>query len=126
MPVAVDPMADAVDAAELLGVDVQQAPGSGVLVALRWHFGLDHPPEPTEPQALQHRRDRRARDTDLLGDLPGRLASPSQPLDALDHARRRLARRVPRPRGAVLEPALAFESEALQPLVGSSRTHTGC
>jgi hypothetical protein len=79
-PVAGDAVADAVDAAELLGVDVEQRAGAGALIADHGRPGLEGG-EAAETEAAQHQADGRAGPPQPPRDLRAGQALPAQPLD---------------------------------------------
>ncbi len=112
-----DAMADAVDAAELLGIEVQQFARPLALVAHDRRLRVQIS-EPAEPQPAQDTAHRRTRQAELFGDAAPALALSPQPLDRLvAFAGRRIAVSRGR-RAAVLEGDLAARPIPLQPFVG--------
>jgi len=86
VPVAApDPLARAaLDAAELLDVDVDELARPLALIA---HSGLQaQPPELAQPDPRQDPRDRRQRPTEQLGDLRASAPDPAQSGDDRDRA----------------------------------------
>src|SRR5262245_1572456 len=120
--IAGDAMADAADPPEFLDVQVHQAAGPGVLVALDGHDGLEGA-EPTQPMVLEDPGDGGATEPQGAGDLgpgPALAAQPEDPRDELGGRRRRLP---PRPARAVLQTRPAFGPVALDPLADGPLTH---
>ena len=113
--VAGDAMADAVNAAELFDVDVDQL--AGVLALITAHrFGRLQRSHSVEPKAAQDARDGRLRDAGLACDLrPGPALAP-QAFDTRDGLRRRGTAQAMRSRGSVLQTGQAFGPEPLDPL----------
>ena len=77
--IAGDAVADAVDAAELLGVDMDQLAGPGALVAHRRRLGFQRG-EPAETEPAQHRPDGGNGARAILGLLQRNRRSRSPPL----------------------------------------------
>src|SRR5690606_25215333 len=123
--IAVDPVPDPLDPPELLRIDVQEATGLLVLVALRRLLGLAHAPQPPQAQAAEDPRHRGARQAQLAGDLPGRLAPASQTVNRLHEACGDPPRRRARPGGPIEQTRLSGFLEPLQPLMRGSPAHTG-
>ena len=88
--VAGDAVADALEAAELLDVDVDQLAGMLALVAAH-RLGRLQRREPVETQPPQDAADGRRRHADLGGDLLAGVALPAQSLDGGARGRRCLA-----------------------------------
>ena len=90
--VAGDPMADAIELAELFDVDVEDLAWGGSLVAAH-RLGWLERRQPVEPEPAKNAADRCRRNTDLGGDLIAGAALPAQSLDRRRGGWRRLARR---------------------------------
>ena len=88
--VAGDAVADAIELAELLDVDVDDLAGRCALVAAD-RLGRLERRKPVEAQALQDAADGGGRNADLGGDLLAGVALPAQSLDRRASGRRRLA-----------------------------------
>jgi len=73
----------ALDAAELLDVDVDQLAGTPTLIAVG-RLGRLQPRELAQPDAQQHRRDRRQRHPQTERDLRPSHPQPAQQHDRLD------------------------------------------
>jgi len=119
-PNAGDAMADAVDTAELLGVEVQELARSLALIADDRRPRLERGP-PAEAVAAQDAADRRDRPAEPAGDRRGRqpLAAP---LDDLGLGRRvEPERAAVRPRRATDEPGGALDGETIAPLAHRPR-----
>ncbi len=86
--VSVDPVPHALDPSELLGIDMEEPPRDGMLVALRGIESLLESPQAAESELLELPGDRGDGDAGLEGDLPGGLLAPAE----LFHAPNRLAR----------------------------------
>jgi hypothetical protein len=82
--VAVDRVANAVDADEALGVDVQEVPWIRELVALGRTEFLVHAPDAAEALGLEVLGNGRCRDAGVEADLLGRATATTQLLDALE------------------------------------------
>ena len=82
-PVAGDAMADAVDAAELLGIEVDQLSWARPFVADRGRLWLEGG-ELSEAEPAQHGSDGRTRQAEGVGDLRPAQAAPAQLLDCRD------------------------------------------
>jgi hypothetical protein len=78
--IAGDAVADAVDAAELFGIDVDQLAGTLALVADCRRLRVEMA-QATQPEPAQHHANRRARHGELASDLRAGHALPAQPLD---------------------------------------------
>jgi hypothetical protein len=89
-PVAGDPVADAIELAELLDVDVDDLAGSCAFVAAD-RLGRLESGKPTEAQPLQDAADGGRRNSDFRGDLLAGVALPAQSLDPGAYGRRSLA-----------------------------------
>jgi len=98
-----DAVADAVDAAELLGVDVEQLAGAGALVADRGRPRLEGG-EAAEAEAPQHQAHGGDGPSQPARDLRPAEALPAQPLDAAPATCTRCVR-TPRPPGRRPRPA---------------------
>jgi hypothetical protein len=117
-PIAVDPVAHAVDAGKALGIDVEELSGPPVLVALRRLQLLLEPPDAPQAELLEMSRHGGEGHLELLADLPGRLAPPPQLLHAPEGLAGRLDRDSARTRRAVSKARLPVFLEPVQPLVG--------
>jgi hypothetical protein len=113
--VAGDAVADAVDPAEFLDVDVDQFAGMRAFVAPD-RFGRFERAEPVEPQAAQDAADGGRREPELGGDLLARIALAPQRLHRRAGAGRGLPGRGMGPRGTVLKTGHAVGQEAVDPL----------
>ena len=91
LPVAGDAMADALEAAELLDVDVDQLAGMLPLVAAD-RLGRLERRDAIEAEALEDAADGRRRDAEFGGDLLAGPALAAQGLDLLDDRLRASAR----------------------------------
>ena len=111
-----DAVADLLEAADLLDVDVDQLAGAGALVAADRH-GRRQVLEPAEPAPAQHAADRGRRDADLPGDLVAGPALATPRDDLRDDVVGRRPTQPMGPRGAIEEPPRALGLEALAPLV---------
>ena len=100
--VAGDAMADALEAAELLDVDVDQLAGMLALVAAD-RLGRLQRRDAVEAEALEDAADGGRRDADLGGDLLAGPALAAQGFDLLDDRRRRRPVQAMRPRRAILQ-----------------------
>ena len=106
-PIAVDPMPDAADPAELLYIQVHQRPGSAALVADHGAPRLQ-PPEPSQshpPLDVHHRGDRRSQ---RPGNPQRAPAAFAQALNPPSLPARPGPRRAVRPARAIAQPRLAF------------------
>ena len=110
-----DAMADCIEAAEFLDIDVDQFARPLPLVPphRRGRFQIA---QPTETQALQDAADGGRRDAELGGDRLAGPALPPQVPDPRHHRRRCRPAQAMRPRRAVLEPGLPFQAPARHPL----------
>jgi len=115
-------MAGSLDAPELLGVDVQQIPRLGVLIALHRLARLQIR-EPAQPRAAQHSADRRLRHTDAAGNSRLDHATLPQLDDEQCFARIDRPRRAPGPRRRVGQSVSSFGQVAPQPFAGRARRH---
>jgi hypothetical protein len=113
----------ALNAAQLLDVDVNQLPGPLALIALgRFQ---SQAPEPAHPDPGQDARDRRARSLEQLGDLGPTEPQPAQRGDRLDGV---LAGAISDPlgsRGAIEQAELALGAVARDPLRARPHAHFG-
>jgi hypothetical protein len=117
-------MADAVDAAELLGVDVEQLAGAGALVANHGRPGLEGG-EAAEAEAAQRQADGRAGPLQAARDLRPGQALAAQALDRGGDLGGQPAGRAGGRRAAVVEGALAARPPPRQPLVRGAHRHPG-
>jgi len=122
-PIAVDAMSHAVDASQLLRIDVEQVARRSVLVALRRILLFVEPPDAAYALGLQVSRHGRDRNLELAGDLPARLPATTQLHHAAHQPPGRTAWQALRSAAAVLEALLAAFLEAVQPLVGRLAAH---
>src|SRR5205814_3646566 len=113
--IASDAVADAVDPAELLDIDVDQLARVLALIAAH-RIGRLQRAQPAQPEAAQDARDARLRDAGLARDLRPGPALASQCLDAFDGLCWRRSAYAVRSRGAVLQTGDAFAPEPLNPL----------
>jgi len=115
-----DAMADAVDAAEFLDVDMDQLAGRRTFVTPDRLDGIKVA-HSAQPSCSEHAADGGGRDADTLCDMPAAqpLAAQSDDL-RLDGSRGWTAQLV-RPRRAVDEPVGAFRLEPFQPLARRPR-----
>jgi hypothetical protein len=91
-PVAGDPVADLIEFAELLDVDVQDLAWVVPLVAAD-RLGRFERRHPAEAEPAKNAADRRRRHADRGGDRLAGVTLPAQSLDRRAHGRRSLARR---------------------------------
>ncbi len=111
-----DAMADAVDLAQGLDIEVDQLAGRGALVAD--HLGLRiKRGQPSQTQAAQHQTDGGARHAQGPGDLGSAHPLSTQLFDTRRQQRRGPARTSPRRRAAVVMPSLAAKPMPAQPFV---------
>jgi hypothetical protein len=126
--VLLEPVADALaraalDAPELLDVDVDQLAGPLALVALR---GLaPQPAELAHPDPGQDARHRRERHAEQLGDLGAGEPHPPQRGDRLDAALVGAVGHHRGRRGAIQQPGRAVGARAGQPLARGAVTDPG-
>jgi hypothetical protein len=102
-----DAVADALETAELLDVDVDQLAGVLALVAPD-RLGRLEGLELVEREPAQDAADGGRRYAGLCGDLPAGPALAPKPCDLLDHGRRCRAIQPPRPRRAVRQATSAL------------------
>ena len=122
--VAGDAMADAVDPAELLGVDVDQLARCGPLVADHRRLRIERR-QAAETEPAQDRPDGGARQAEEPGDLrPGQALAP-QPLDLGDGLGRQAVRASAGRRAPVLQAPLAARPIPRQPFVGRALRDAG-
>jgi hypothetical protein len=112
----------ALDAAELLDIDVHELAGSGALVA----NGLleSDPAEPAHADPGQDPRDRRERHPQCLGDLGRSEAQAAQLDDRVDAVSGRAVGYSLRRGGAIQQPCLALASIATYPPASTADTDT--
>jgi hypothetical protein len=122
--IAGDAVADAVDPAELLGVDVEQLAGAGALVADHGRPGLERG-EAAEAEAAQRQADGRTGPLQPARDLRPGQALAAQPLDRGGDLGRQPAGRSGGRRAAVMEGRLAARPMPRQPLVRGAHRHAG-
>src|SRR3954451_15272054 len=108
-------MADAVEAAELFDIDVDQFAGMFALVAANRRGGVEGL-DAVEAKAPEDAADRSRRDTDCSGDLLARPALAAQGFDGHDRGCRCRPVQVMGPGGAILQAFDAFGLEARHPL----------
>ena len=120
--IAGDAVADAVDAAELLGVDMDQLAGPGALVAHRRRLGFQRG-EPAETEPAQHRPDGGNGHPERAGDPGAAPAQPAQSLDLRHSRRRQTVSAAPRRRAAVSQRRHPASAIACQPLGGGARRY---
>src|SRR5580700_7153218 len=101
LAVAGDAVADLVELAELLDIDVDHLARSLALVAAGRFSGVQGALL-VEAQALEHAADGGSRDANGGGDLLAGHALAAQAFDALDHLRRRRLAQPMGPRAAIL------------------------
>jgi hypothetical protein len=118
-PIAGDPVAETVDPAELLAVEVEEFAGGGALIANHWRRRLQGA-EPAEAEAAQHAADGRAWPAEGAGDPRPAPALAAQALDGGDDAGRQLAGRAGGRRAAVMQGGLAAVAIAREPSVGGA------
>ena len=114
-PVAGDAVADAVDPAELLGIDVDQSAGLLPLVADDCH-GRVESLEPAEPDPAQRLADRRDRPAEAARDRRPRQPLAPQDCDLGFGGGIKPERAGMRPRRAVAQAGSTFHPEAVAPL----------
>ncbi len=112
------------DPAELLDVDVDQLARTLLLIAADLLDRLQAT-ELAEADPLQHRRDRRGRHLEELGDLRTGQADSPQRLDRLNAIWGRAVVDVLGRRGAVKQAGLAFGELAADPLAAAPLAHSG-
>jgi hypothetical protein len=120
--IASDSMAYALEAAELLDVDVDHIAGRLVHVAAH-RFGRLQVPEPRQSGAPQHPADGGRRDPDCNGDVPSGQPLAAQGDDALGHILSGHARCDVRPRRAVEHAGSTLGPVALHPARHDLRRH---
>jgi hypothetical protein len=113
-PLTGDAVADLLEAAELLDVEVDQLAGVGALVAPD-RRGRRQVLEPAQPAPAQDAADGGRLDADLPGDLVTGPALAAQRGDLLDGGVRRRLAQPTGPRGAIDQPCRALGLEALAP-----------
>jgi hypothetical protein len=122
--VAGDAVADDLDAAQLLGVDVDELSGVVSLVAanglLRVEVG-----QPRQTFSGQHAGHRGRTRVDSRGDLGSGLPTPAQPEDLFDNDGMGLTRRTMGPRGAIHQRRLAGLPISAFPFRSGSVENTG-
>src|SRR3989442_372726 len=113
----------ALDASELLDIDVDQLAGSLALVAPGW---LEtQASEPAHPDPREDSRDGGERHPDRLGDLGSREAQPPERRDRLDALLLGAVRSRVRRRGAGEQPELALGAVTPDPLAGAADADFG-
>src|SRR6266849_4913551 len=119
-PVSGDPMADLVEAAELLDIDVDHV--AGVLSLVTTHrLSRLQVAHPVQPQASQDATDSRRRYRQVRGDLfPGETL-PAEGFDLFDDRRRRRSVEAFRSRRAIHQTGSAFGFEAGNPFAHRPR-----
>src|SRR4051812_10968507 len=113
--VAGDAMADAVEAAELFDIDVDQFAGMLALVAAHRRRGFKRL-DAVEAEAPEDAADRGRRDADGSGDVLARPALAAQGFDGHDRGGRRRPVQGMGPGGAIVQAFDAFGLEARHPL----------
>src|SRR3954471_21966692 len=113
--IAGDAMADAVEAAELFDIDVDQVAGMFALVAANRRGGFERL-HAVEAEAPEDAADRGRRDADCGRDVLARPALAAQGFDGRDRGCRRRPVQVMGPGGAIVEAFDAFGLEARPPL----------
>jgi hypothetical protein len=111
------PPRPALDAPQLLDVDMDQLARPRALIALR---GLE--PDPTQlaqPGPGQDQADRRKRQIEQLGNLRATEAQPPQRADRFDALATGSRRRRPRCRGTIQQPRLSLGDKPPDPLASS-------
>ena len=108
-------MADAVEAAELFDIDVDQFAGMLTLVAAHRRGGFKRL-DAVEAKAPEDAADRGRRDADCGCDVLARPALAAEGFDGHDRGCRRRPAEVMRPGGAILQAFGAFGLEARHPL----------
>src|SRR4051812_12458662 len=108
-------MTDAVEAAELFDIDVDQFAGMLTLVAANRRGGFERL-DAGEAEAPEDAADRSRRDTDGGGDVLARPALAAQGFDGHDRGCRRRPVQVMGPGGAIVQAFDAFGLEARHPL----------
>src|SRR5262245_16276554 len=121
-PIAGDAMADAADPPEFLDIQVYQAAGPSVLVALDGDGGLEGA-EPIQPVARQHSCHGGPAESEGAGDLGARPPLPAQPKHPRDELRARRRRLPPRLARAIPQASEAFGPVALDPFADGPLTH---
>ena len=117
--VAGDAVADAVDPAELLDVDVDRFARMSTSIAAGRRSGFQRL-RLAEPQAPQDAADGRRRETEPGGDRRARAALAPQSRDLVDDRLGRRPMQAVRPGSAVHRAGLAFRPEAINPLAHRS------
>src|SRR5882672_4543918 len=118
--IAGDAVANPVEAAELLDVDVDQFARMFPLVAAH-RLGRLQRLDAIEAEPLQNAADGGRRDPDRDGDLLAGPALAPPRFDRLDNGRRRRPVQAMRPRGTILEALQAFRPEPRNPLAHRPR-----
>src|SRR5947209_1773387 len=115
-----DAMADAVDPAELLDVDVDHLTRMLALVAAR-RFARLQCTDLVEPEPPQDAADCRRREPQCRGDLPAGLALAAKHFHLLDNRIRRRPVQTMRSGAAIRQPCQAFAMIPINPLTNGSR-----
>jgi hypothetical protein len=113
-------MADTVDPAELLDVEVDHLARTFPLVAAHWLCRLQSR-EPVEPEPAQDAADSGRRHADLRRDLLAGAALTSQHSDLIDNGLRRRPIQAMRPGTAITQSRLAFAAIPVNPFANSPR-----
>jgi hypothetical protein len=122
--VACDAVADDLDAAQLLGVDMDELSGMVSLVAADGFFRVEVL-EPRKTLADQYAGNRGRARADARGDLGAGLPASAQPEDLIDNDRMGLTRRPMGPRAAIDQRRLAGLAITTLPFRNSSAGNTG-
>src|SRR5258708_5956153 len=119
-PISRDPMADLVEAAELLDIDVDHVARMLSLVPTH-RFGWLQVAHPVQSQASQDATDSRRRYGQVRGDLFTGETLPAQDFDLFDDRRRRRSVETFRSRRAIHQTGSPFGFEAGNPFAHRSR-----
>jgi hypothetical protein len=120
-----DAVPDAGDPPELLDVDVDELARPRAFIAVLGLIGVRAWQAPFA-MALEHRRGRRVRHPERLGDLGRRKAQLAQRQDRLHALRRRPIGHPLRRRGTVLQAVVSLLAEALEPLARRALADARC
>jgi hypothetical protein len=115
-------MADAVDAAKTLGVDVQQLARAGALVA-HDRLGRLQAGQPAQAQPAHVASNRRQAQTRLPRDAPQRYTLAATPFELLHLLGCASSWTAQRTRTAIQQPGRTFGLEPSQPLVSRAAAH---
>src|SRR5882724_4330022 len=119
--VAGDAVANAIDPAELLDVDVDHLARMLALIAARWLARLQRS-DPVEPEPLEDAADGRRRQPQFGSDLLASVALPAKRLDLFNKRCRRRPVQAMRPRAAIAQSRQTFAMIPINPFANGPRT----